>query len=61
MTTPTCSTCRHWQHYGTRSFSAEGKPLGSVGTCALGGPTPEDGCSDCHAQETCEKHTPKEA
>lgn len=42
----TCEFCRH--------FSA---PLSgvAVGSCAKGGPTPEEGCSDVRYDETCEK------
>ena len=41
-----CANCRHFvQHRG-----------GGIGTCAMGGPKPEEGCSDVGDSETCEKH-----
>ena len=61
MTTPTCSTCRHWKSPERCSRSTPGTLAHVVGTCALGGPEPRDGSSDACACETCEKHAPKEA
>lgn len=55
--TPTCATCVHWSAWGFRG--PPGRPV--VGACALGGPTPEDGCSDCHASESCQRHERKVA
>ena len=49
----TCSTCRHFTPAKDASWLA-------VGTCAKGGPTPEDGCSDVHRDESCEKHERKD-
>ena len=52
-----CGNCEHWKESRRERWE-----LGVmvIGTCALGGPSPEDGCSDTHREETCLKHKPKE-
>lgn len=55
MTTPTCSTCRHFHATGHSRWLAD------VGTCDLGGPNPDEGCSDVGEDETCPKHEEKKS
>jgi hypothetical protein len=49
----TCASCRFWTH-------TEGEGWYTIGTCAKGGPTPDDGCSDTHRDEVCERYEGKE-
>lgn len=50
MTRPAaCASCRFWTH-------TEGEGWYTIGTCAKGGPTPDDGCSDTHRDEVCERY-----
>ena len=51
----TCGNCAHWTA-PTRQWDVHDR----IGECALGGPDPRDGSSDCHENETCGDHKPKE-
>ena len=42
-----CATCAHFTRYRDDS---------GIGTCAKGGPEPEEGCSDVGVEETCGRY-----
>lgn len=56
MSTTTCSTCEHWRQPPGVILA---RAPNTVGTCRLGGPDPDSGCSDAGANETCPKHVEK--
>lgn len=56
-----CGTCAHWKRWPGEDDGAPGvMRYVPLGTCALGGPPPREGGSDCHRDETCEDHKEKD-
>lgn len=56
MTDKTCATCDRWR--APPGVIVQRAPR-AMGTCALGGPDPDQGCSDTAAGETCPQHVEK--
>ena len=53
VTPPVCGTCVH--------FTADHDNITGLGSCAIGGPDPSQGCSDVAPSETCPKWKAKDS